>query len=155
MHDGAERIDFLALNKDVDLHQIGGLFAILAVVERRIPLGTALQLVEEVEDDFGERDAVVHLHTVGGNVFHGAHLATVVLAQVHHRTDEILRRDDVGGNHRFDDLLDLAFGEFARIGDAMHGIVFRGDLVRHVRRGGDQVKVEFAAQTFGDDLHVQ
>ena len=49
----------------------------------------------------------------------------------------------------------LPSGEFARIGDAMHGIVFRGDLVRHVRRGGDQVKVEFAAQTFGDDLHVQ
>ena len=37
----------------------------------------------------------------------------------------------------------------------MHGIVFRGDLVWHVRCGGDQVEIEFAAQSFGHDFHMQ
>ena len=38
MHDGAERIDLLTLDENIDLHQIGGLFAVLMVVERRIAL---------------------------------------------------------------------------------------------------------------------
>ncbi len=37
----------------------------------------------------------------------------------------------------------------------MHGVVFGRDFVRHVRRGGDQVEIEFAAQSFGHDLHVE
>ena len=155
MHDGAERIDLLTLNENVNLHQIGGLFAVLMVVKRRVTLGSALQLVEEVEHDFGQWNTIMHFHTVGGNVLHGAHLATMVLAQVHDGADEFLRSDDVGGNHRFDDLLDLAVGEFTRISHTIHGIVFRSDLVRHVRRGGDQIKIEFAAQSFGHDLHMQ
>ena len=125
------------------------------VVERGVALGARLQLVEEVEHDLGQRHAVVHLHAVGADVLHRAHLAAMVLAQVHHRADELLRRDDVGGHHRLDDPLDLAVGELARIGDVVDRVVLRGHLVRHVRRGGDQVESEFAFQALGDDLHVQ
>ena len=33
MHDGAERIDLLALDEDVDLDEVRGLLAVLMVVE--------------------------------------------------------------------------------------------------------------------------
>lgn len=97
----------------------------------------------------------MHLDAVGGDVFHRAHDAAVVLAQVHDGADELLGGDDVSGDHRFDDAFDLAVGEFARVRHAVHGAVLGGHLVGHVRRGGNQVEPEFAAEAFGDDLHVQ
>ena len=97
----------------------------------------------------------MHLHAVGGDVFHGAHRATMFLAQVHHRSNELLGGDDVGGHHRFDDSFDLAVRELARIGHTMHGAVFGGHLVRHVRGRRDEIETEFAAQPLGDDLHVE
>ena len=33
MHDGAERVDLLALDEDVDLDEVRGLLAVLMVVE--------------------------------------------------------------------------------------------------------------------------
>ena len=79
----------------------------------------------------------------------------MILTQIHHGTDEVLRCDDIGGDHRLDDPLDLAVGEFTRIGHAMHATVLGGDLIRHVWGGGNQIEIEFAAQPFGHDLHVE
>ena len=155
MNDGTERIDLLALNKDVHLDQIGGLLAILMVIEGSVALGAGLELVEEVEHDFGQWNAVVHLDTIGGDVLHRAHNATVVLAQIHHRTDEFLGRDDVGGNHRLDNLLDLAVREFARVGHMMLAAVLGGHVVGDVRGGLDQVEAELAGESLVDDFHVQ
>ena len=53
--DRAERVDLLALQEDVDADQVGHLLAVGLVVQRGIPAGARLQLVEEVEDDLGER----------------------------------------------------------------------------------------------------
>jgi hypothetical protein len=153
--DGAERVDLLALHQDIDLDQVGALLAVLMVVERRVALGAAFELVEEVEDDLRQRDAVVHLDALGANVLHRAHFAAMLLAQVHHRADEFLGRDDVGGDHRLDDLLDLAFGELARIGDLMQRAVLGGHVVGDVGRGGDQIQPEFAAEPLRDDFHMQ
>ena len=155
MHDGAERIDLLALNQDIDLDQISRLFAVLMVIERSIALGTALELVEEIEHDFGQWNTVMHFDAFRAQIFHIAHLPAMFLAQIHYRADEFLRRDDIRGDHGFDDFLDFAFGEFARIGDMMHGAVLRRDLVRYARRGGDQVEPEFTFQALADDFHMQ
>src|SRR6476620_4103602 len=59
--DRAERVDRLALEQDVDLHQVGRLLARALVVERGVALGARLQLVEEVEDDLAHRQRVAHL----------------------------------------------------------------------------------------------
>ena len=97
----------------------------------------------------------MHLHTVGGDIFHRAHLPAMVLAEIHHGSDEFLRRDDIGGDHRLDDLLDLPVREFAWIGDVVFAAILGGHLIGDVRRGLDKIEVELAAEAFRDDLHVE
>ena len=51
----AERIDGLALEQYVNSHQVGPFVAPVLVIERCVPPGPRFQLVEEVEDDLGQR----------------------------------------------------------------------------------------------------
>src|SRR3954453_5243794 len=51
VHDGGEGVHRLALQQDVDLHQVGHLLPRRLVVEAGVAAGARLQLVEEVEDD--------------------------------------------------------------------------------------------------------
>ena len=59
--DGGEGIHRLPVEKDADHDEIGGLVAGWLVVERRIPLGPRLELIEEVEDHLRKREPVVNL----------------------------------------------------------------------------------------------
>src|SRR5699024_4284895 len=59
VHDGAERVDAVALQQDVDLDEVGLLGSGGLVVEARIPLRAALELVKEIEDDLAERHRVL------------------------------------------------------------------------------------------------
>src|SRR4051794_6957713 len=68
VHDLAERVHRLALQQDVDLDQVGLLLAAGLVVQRGVPAGLGLELVEEVEDDLGERQGVPDLDPVLGQV---------------------------------------------------------------------------------------
>ena len=155
VHDRGERVDRLALQQDVDLDQVGGLLAGGLVVERGVALGARLQLVEEVEDDLGERQRVAHLDPVLGEVVHAEQGAALGLAELHDRADVVARREDRGPHHGLADLGDLAVGELARVGHDDLGAVLHHHLVDHVGRGRDQVEVELALEPLADDLHVQ
>ena len=72
MHDRRERVDCLALQQDVDLHEIRGLRADLLVIEGGVAPGAGLQGVEEVEDDLAERHRVSQLDPRLGQVVHAA-----------------------------------------------------------------------------------
>ena len=144
VHDGAECVHLLTLDENVHLDQVGGLLAILMIIKGGVAFGTGLQLIEEIEHDFSQRNAVMHFHALGGNVLHRAHNAAMVLAQIHHRANEFLRRDDVGGNHRLDDLLDLAVRELARVSHVVFATILGGHVVGDVRSGLDKVEAEFA-----------
>ena len=61
---GGERVDGLSVQQDVDFHQIRRLESAGFVVEARIALCSALQLIEEVDDDLGEGDGVDELECV-------------------------------------------------------------------------------------------
>ena len=98
MHDRGERVDGLALEQDVDLDEVGGLVAVGLVVEAGVAAGAGLQLVEEVEDDLGERQRVAHLDALLGQVVHAEQRAALALAELHDRADELARRED-GGAH--------------------------------------------------------
>src|SRR5690606_28964676 len=94
--DGGERVNRLALQQDVHLDQVGGLFARLLVVQRGVAARAGLQRVEEVEDDLGERQGVAQLDTALRQVVHAAELAAPALAELHDRADVLRRRQDRG-----------------------------------------------------------
>ena len=54
MDDGAEGIDRIAIEQDVDLDEVSGLLTRLVVIQRGVALRAGLELVEEVEDDLRE-----------------------------------------------------------------------------------------------------
>src|SRR5699024_11504014 len=60
----------IAVEQDIDLDQVGRVLTVIGVVEGRISLGPGLELIEEVEDDLGQRQPVADLDAVGGQVVH-------------------------------------------------------------------------------------
>src|SRR3546814_7258167 len=76
------------------------------VVEARVSLRAALELVEEVADDLAERHVVAQLDAVLGEVVHAQEGSTARLAQLHDRADVILGEQDAdlddGLGHRGD-----------------------------------------------------
>ncbi|SKU54716.1 Uncharacterised protein [Mycobacteroides abscessus subsp. abscessus] len=65
MDDGAERVDRLSLQQDVDLDQIGLLLAGLLVIQAGVAARARLQRVKEVEDDLAQRHRVAQLDAFG------------------------------------------------------------------------------------------
>ena len=96
----------------------------------------------------------VHTHVV--HILHVDEDAALVLAQVHQAADVfvggvevdvhegLLLLDDVGG-----------VGVAGRVVYHLHGAVGQGQTIADAGRGGDEVEVELALQTLGDDLHVE
>ena len=125
------------------------------VVHAGVAPGHALELVEEVEHDLGQRQLVgqVHLLAVVGHV--DLHAALDV-GQRHHRAHAVLRHVQL---HLDDGLADLAdapqVGHLAGVLDLQHRAVVQLHLVDHAGRGGDEVLVELALQALLHDLHVQ
>ncbi|CAB5014047.1 unannotated protein [freshwater metagenome] len=155
MHDRAERIDSLAVQEDVDLHEIGLLLALQLVVEGGIAASAALQVIEEVEDDLGERERVAQLDPLLREVVHAEERAAALLAQLHDRADELARQDDGGPDDRLEDLRDLLGRELARIRHDDLVAVIAHDAVDDVRRRRDEVEVRLALEPLADDLHVE
>ena len=117
VHDGREGVHRLTVQQDVDLDQVGLLLAAGLVVQRRVPLGPALQLVEEVVDDLGHRQRVAQLDPVGRQVVHAEQVAPPALAQLHHRAHVVVRGEHGRPYHRLEDLGDPAGRVLARVGD--------------------------------------
>src|SRR5665647_842844 len=155
VHDRAEGIDRLALEKDVHLDQVGGLLAVGLVVERGVSAGLGLQLVEEVEDDLGQRERVAHLDALLGEVVHAAQRAAAGLAQLHHGSDELAGAEDRRTHDRLADVADLAVRELAGVGHGDDLAVVELDLVDHVGQRRDQVEVELTLEPLAHDLQVQ
>src|SRR4029077_20285362 len=81
--DDRERVDLVAGEQDVDLDQVRGLVADRFVVERGVAAGTALQQIEEVEDDLAERHVVADLDPLRAQVGHVDVGAAAPLAELH------------------------------------------------------------------------
>src|SRR2546427_295557 len=79
VQDRGEGVDLVAVEQDVDLDEIGGLLTGRLVVERGVAAGLGLQLVEEVEDDLGEREGVAQLDAVLGEVVHAEQCTAAAL----------------------------------------------------------------------------
>src|SRR5208337_5440023 len=85
---------------DVNLDQVGLMLAGGLVVERGVAAGPGLELVEEVEDDLGQRQRVADFHPVRGQVVHADQGTAPTLAQLHDRADVLGRGDHRRAHHR-------------------------------------------------------
>src|SRR3984893_4477272 len=75
------------LQQDVALDQVGLLLAVGLVVQRGVAAGPGLELVEEVEDDLGQRQRVADLQPVRRQVVHADQRTAPALAQLHDPAD--------------------------------------------------------------------
>ena len=80
MDDRRKSVDRSAVEQNVELDQIRLTVGVGLVVKGRIPLCPTLEGVKEVNNDFGQRDAIHHLHPFRRDVIHLHHFAAPVLA---------------------------------------------------------------------------
>ncbi len=91
VHDRGEGVGRHGVEQQVDLDERRLAVAGRLVVEAGVALATALELVEEVDDDLGERHHVVQLDALGRQVLELVELAAALLAQLHQRP-RVVRR---------------------------------------------------------------
>src|SRR5271156_6277678 len=132
VHDGAECVDSLTLQQDVDLDQRRLLLAGFFVIEAGVAASARLQRVEEVEDDLAQRHGVAQLDPLRRQVVHATQFATPGLTELHDGADELAGRDHGGFDDGLVDRANLAFGPVRRGGDDDLGVVFLLHSVDHV-----------------------
>jgi len=155
MHDDGERVDRVAVEQDVELHQIRRPEVRELVVERRVTLRDRLEPVVEVDDDLGEREVEPDVHALAV-ILERAVLAPLLLGELVDRGHELRRHEDRRLHVRLVHLLDpIGARQLGRVVDVEH-LTGRGEhLVLHARRRHDQRQVELALEALLDDLHVQ
>ena len=156
VNDRAEGVDGIAVQENVDTDQRVLGVAVLLVIERGVTLRATLQLVEEVDDDFGERQPVVQLDALGREILHLRHLAATGLAEIHDRARVVGGREDARLEVRLGDGRDLGSRRhLRRVGDFDHRTIALGDVVLHGRRRRNQRQAELALEALAHDLHVE
>ena len=83
MHDDGQGVHGLAVEQDVQTHQVGLAVVDGLVVHAGVAARAGLEPVEEVIDDLGEGQLVGHHHAVGGQVVQVLLGAALVLAELH------------------------------------------------------------------------
>ena len=156
MHYERKRVAHIAVDEQVEPHQVALLVSVRLVIERGVAACAGLQAVEEVVYYLVERQAVRQLHARRVDVGHIDENSALVLTQFHN-LPHIFRRSV---NHCFDHRFLYAFDFRGRgqIGGIVHNEFFAvclGDVIRHPGRGGDEVEVKLALESFLDNLHMQ
>src|SRR5258706_2918423 len=155
VHDERQGVDAVAVDEDVQAHHVAGAEFPELVVEGGIAARVALQLVEEVHDDLGERHVVREDH-LAADVLHVHLRAPLLLAQGHHGSYVLVRHDDRGADDGLAGLVDAArVGQLRGVVDFAHRAVARLHLVHHGRCRGDELHVVLALEPLLDNVHVQ
>ena len=106
MHNHRQGINFLAIDQDVQLDDVGRSEFLEIVVERGISARDGFQLVEEIHDHFSHRHLIdqLNLTPVVGHV----HLiATLLVAQGNDVAEVLLWNKDGNRDDRFANLFDF------------------------------------------------
>ncbi len=152
----AECINTLPVDQNVQPAQVGRLVADHFIVERAIATGAALDLVVQVINDLSQRDVVGQHRPLGAQVLLGFLNPATLLAEFHHRADEVGRHDHAATYDRLTKFFDVTgVGYVLRFMNADDFATFIDDLVSDVGRGLDQVDVGFVFKPLLDDLHMQ
>ena len=95
MDNERERVDYLAVEHDVELDELAGNVVLKLVVKGRVAARARLEGVEEVVDYLGERQDVVQIYSVRVDVLHVDKGAASVLTELHDVADVLLGGVDV------------------------------------------------------------
>ena len=156
VNQGRQGIDGLAVEHDVQFHQVGVLIASNMVVEGSITLRDGFQFVVKVKDNFAQRHLESQFHTVSREIDLVLQHASAVDAERHDGPSELILRNNLSENVRLFDMVNFRhLGQAAGVVHLNHLAVSFVALERHVGHRGDDVHVEFAIKTFLHDFHVQ
>ena len=156
MGEGAEGIDGLAVEQDVELDELGGTIACRMIVEGGVASGDALELVVEVDDDLAEGHEVGDLYPTAADVLLLDELASLAETERHDGAYVVGGGDDGGADVGLLDMVDeRGVGHAAGIVHLGHRALLVVDVVGDVGDGGDDAHVELAVEAFLDDLHVE
>ncbi len=113
-------------------------------------------MIEEIDDDLGERNLKIKLHAVRGGIFLLLEDAAPLGDQVHDGAVVIGGRDDLDVHPRLADLGDGArVGQFGGRVDRDDLTGQRGHFVLHRGRGEEHIQQVLAFNALLDDLHVE
>ena len=125
------------------------------VVQRSIAARSRFKLIEEVHDNFVHRQ-IISQHDLAAHVLHINLNAALLVTQSHDVADIFLRHKNGCSDNRLKNGFDGAdFRQFGRVFNFDFLAVFQHDFINHRRRGGNQVHVKLAFQTFLHDFQVQ
>ena len=129
VHDQRERVDAVAVDQDVELHEIARAILDELVIERRVAARHRFQPVEEIHHDFVQRQLVGE-HHLAPEVLHVLLRAALLRAQRDHGADVLLRHEDRRLDHRLAHFLDER-----RVGQARRVLDLDDGAVAHARPG--------------------
>ena len=156
MDDGGQGVAHVAVEKEVQSHQIALLVVLQLVVERGVALAARLEGIEEVVDDLVEGQGIKDLHPVLLDIVHVLEDAPVVLTQLHDGPNIVRRGHDTGLHHGLLHIVDLrGVREAGRVVDDDRLAAHHLHPVNDGGAGGDEIQIELPLQPFRDDLHMQ
>ena len=154
--DKGQCIHHIAVEQDVQFHQVGFDVAFELIIETGISFGAGFQRVKEVIDDFVKRQFVMNIHPRRVEIFHVLEHATALLAQLHDAAHVVVGRVDVRlGNRLFGHGDGGGVGIVGGVIHHHHRAVLQRHAIDNAGRGGDKVEVILPLQAFLDNFHVQ
>ena len=166
--DDRESVHRLAVDQDVQSHQVASAIARQRIVHRGVALCACLQLVVEIYQHLGERHVVFQQdpgsrraiaavgHAFVLQILHALVLATPAVNQFHDGPDVAGRSYDAEVEPRLLNLVDaLCRRQLGGVLYVFHRAVGQDYPVGHTRRRSEQVKVVLALQPLLNDVHVQ
>ena len=100
VNNGAERIGRQCIKQNVYSHQIARAIPRKFVVQTGVTLRAALQLIKEINHNFGKWHGVLHIHALWRQVLQLDKFAAALLAQLHKRTRVFLLRNNADSEKR-------------------------------------------------------
>jgi len=156
VHDDGEGFYRFPGDEHVHFDHVGGAVAGMFVVHGTVSPGHGFEAVVEIDEDVGEGDGGREEDTSVIDGLGILELAPFLHDELHDFTDELARNHDEDPHDGFADLLDDGrIREVARVVDDECFPIRLGDLVDHRGVGGNDIHVEFAAEAFLHDFHVE
>src|SRR5687767_4314852 len=156
VHDHRQCIHRLARDQNIELGHLGRPVAGEMIIERSIAARRGFQAIVEIEHDFVERQHVGEQHAPGADVLELFLLAACLFEQLEDLSQRFLASDDGGLDERLFDLLNLGgVGPLSRVVHIDDAAAAKCHAVTHAGRGGDEIDLKLAFETFLHDLEME
>src|SRR5665213_3504171 len=156
MHYGGKRIDGIAIEQNIELHEIAPAVLQKFVIEGSVTARDRFQLIVEIENNFGKRKFVMNVGARRVDVRGRFVNAAPVVGKLHNRANVIAWRDNLRLDIRLLDPFNLSrLGHRGGIIDRDDIASRRDDAIFHIRNRRYERLIEFALQPLLDDFHVE